>query len=80
MGRGQQPQVLKGTSLNEACGEELGSKPFSLSSGKSIPRMADRQASAHLPAGLTPTCAWRLCSAHLIYRGWIPDFNVQGHL
>lgn len=49
--------ILKGASLNGACGGEPCLQPFSLPSGKSIPRMADYQASAHLPIGLTHTCA-----------------------
>lgn len=43
LGHDQHPQILKETSLNNVCGEKLCLKLFS--SDKSIPRIADRQAS-----------------------------------
>ena len=70
--------ILKGASLNDACGEESGLQTFLLPSNESIPRMADLQAPAQLPTGLMPTCAWRLWLAYLTQRGDIPASASKG--
>lgn len=70
--------ILKGASLNDACEEEPGLQTFPLPSDESIPRMADLQAPARLPTGLMPTCAWRLCLAHLTKRSDIAASAYKG--
>lgn len=73
---GQRPQVLNGASLNGAPGEERGLQPFSLLSDESIPELAGCQASAQLPAGLTPTSA-QLSSSYLRGAGIL--FSTERH-
>lgn len=72
----QRPQVLNGASVNGARGEERGLQPFSSPSDESIPELAGCQASAQLPAGLTPTCA-QLGSSYL--RGADILFSTERH-